>query len=487
MPHVCMVIEGAYPFITGGVSAWCHQLISEMPDVDFTLLVILPASYRGKDYKYQLPKNVVDVNEVWLDLNYFGEKPILSNKKQRQVLLDEIREFHLSMKLKNYGFFKMISQILSENEAHPFTLEDLTKTKEAIKTLFDMYKDTGSSSSFMKYFWTWKSTHLPLLRILNYPLPVADMYHAVSTGYAGYLAALAKLKYNIPFILTEHGIYAMEREDELTGSELIDDDQKQVWINFFHSLCRISYSFADKIITLYRGNMFIEVSNNANVDKMEIIPNGVDIEFYSSLKKIPPGDTIRIGSVVRVVPIKDVKAFIRAAAIVAREVPEAEFMVIGPTDEDEEYFEECQSLVAELNLGDRLIFTGRVNMADFYPRIDILVLTSAREAQPLVLLEGMCVGMPTVATDVGSCREMLDGIGFVTSPGKPEETAEAIISLCKNPRLREELATKGIELVHRNYNVRDVIESYRQIYHKYSTQTKLYQMVSNGRNRISIT
>jgi glycosyltransferase involved in cell wall biosynthesis len=487
MPHVCMVIEGAYPYITGGVSAWCHQLISEMPDVDFTLLVILPASYRGKEYKYRLPKNVIDVNEVWLDINYFGEKPALSNKKQRQVLLDEIREFHLSMKLKNYGFFKMISEILSEDEAHPFTLEDLTKTKEAIKTLFDMYKETGSTSGFMKYFWSWKSTHLPLMRILNYPLPVADMYHAVSTGYAGYMAALAKLKYNIPFILTEHGIYAMEREDELRDSKLIDEDQKQVWINFFHSLCRISYSFADKIITLYRGNMFIEVSNNANVDKMEIIPNGVDIGLYSSLNKTPPGDKIRVGSVVRVVPIKDVKAFIRAAGVVAREVSEAEFMIIGPTDEDEEYFSECRDLVEELDLGDRLIFTGRVNMAEYYPRIDILVLTSAREAQPLVLLEGMCVGMPTVATDVGSCREMLDGIGFITSPGKPEETAEAIIRLCKNPRLREELAAKGMESVQRNYNVRDVIESYRQIYHKYSTQTKAYQMVSDGRNRISIT
>jgi len=484
MPHVCMVIEGAYPYITGGVSAWCHQLITEISDVNFTLLVILPASYRGKEYKYEIPDNVLEIQEVWLDLNYFDESQASSSKKERESLFDEIIEFHTSMKLKNYGFFKIITEIFSENESPPFNLEDLTKSKEAVNSLFEIYKETSNNSSFMPYFWTWKSTHLPLFRTINAPLPRADLYHAVSTGYAGFLTALAKLRYDIPFILTEHGIYAMEREDELKDSELIDDEQKHLWIQFFHSLCRISYSFADKIITLYRGNQFIEVANNANVDKTEIIPNGVDIELYSSLQKVTSPERIVVGTVVRVVPIKDVKTFIKAAAIVSKEVPNAEFHIIGPTDEDEDYFDECEKLVEEFNLQDKLIFTGRVTMTDYYPKIDILVLTSAREAQPLVLLEGMCVGMPCVSSDVGSCREMLDGIGFITTPGSPEETAEAIIKLCNNKGLREELIVKGKELVISRFNVKDVIESYRQIYFKYSKQTKTNLMDKNGRNRI---
>ncbi len=331
MPHVCMVVEGAYPYITGGVSSWCHQLICEINDVDFTLLTILPASYRGKEYKYKLPENVLEVKEIWLDTDYF-ERKSSSKKSARIKLFEEIVNFHISMKLKNYGVFKMISEILSEKGSHPFSLEDLTRSKESVAALFDLYKETDNSTEFMKYFWTWKSTHLPMLRILNYPLPEADMYHSVSTGFAGYVSALAKLKYKIPFVLTEHGIYAMEREDELKTSQLIDDNQKQLWINFYHSLCRISYSFADKIITLYKGNQFIEVANNANIDKTEIIPNGVDIDLYSSLEKIDNGNKIIIGTVVRVVPIKDVKTFIRAAEIVSKEVPEADFHIIGPTD-----------------------------------------------------------------------------------------------------------------------------------------------------------
>jgi len=281
-----MVIEGAYPYITGGVSAWCHKLIKEIKDIDFSLLVILPSSYRGKDYKYDLPSNVKNIHEVWLDIDYSAKGFHKSSKKQRENLFKEMKNFHTSMKLKNYGFFKIIQEMLAPYQQDFITLKDMTKTREAISSLFELYKNSNRNLGFMKYFWTWKSTHLPLLRIINYPLPEADMYHAVSTGYAGLIAAVAKLRLNIPFVLTEHGIYAMEREDELKTSKYIDHDQKHLWIQFFHGLCRISYSFADKIITLYRGNLIIEVANNANIDKIEVVPNGVDLKFYNSLKKI---------------------------------------------------------------------------------------------------------------------------------------------------------------------------------------------------------
>ena len=475
MPHVCLVIEGAYPYITGGVSAWCHQLISEIKDVDFSLLTILPASYRGKDYKYELPDNVKNIHEVWLDTDYFEKKSSSSRKRQRTGLFQEIIKFHTSMRLKNYGTFKLILKALSEDN-NAFCLNDLTRSREAIGSLFALYKNSWNTSGFMRYFWTWKSTHLPLLRIMHCPLPMADLYHAVSTGYAGLLSAVAKLKYNIPFVLTEHGIYAMEREDELKSSRFVLPDQKDFWIRFFHGLCRISYSFADKIVTLFRGNLFIEVSNNANVDRIEIIPNGVDIDFYSSLKKVPSETRIRVGIVARVVPIKDIKTFIRAVAMVKKKVPEAEFYIVGPTDEDEDYFKECQALADELKLNNELTFTGKVNMPEFYPKLDILVLTSSREAQPLVLLEAMGAGIPCISTDVGACREMLADVGFITRPGKPEETAEAITTLCQNKRLREELIIKGREKVRLNYDVKDVIESYRDIYHKFSHQMKAVQM-----------
>ncbi len=228
MTQVCMVIEGAYPYITGGVSAWCHKLITDIKDVEFSLLVILPASYKGKSYKYEIPDNVKKIYEVWLDNDYFTQKSMHPRKKDIKQFFDEVENFHTSMKLKNYGHFNIVTNLLNKLKNISITLKTLTKSKEAIHSLFNLYNHNKKKSGFMMYFWTWKSTHLPLFRIFNFPLPQADVYHAVSTGYAGYLSTIAKLRYDLPFILTEHGIYAMEREDELKASEFISGDQKQL-------------------------------------------------------------------------------------------------------------------------------------------------------------------------------------------------------------------------------------------------------------------
>ncbi len=204
----------------------------------------------------------------------------------------------------------------------------------------------------------------------------------------------------------------------------------------------------------------------------------MDIELYLSIKKIP-SDRIRVGIVARVVPIKDVKTFINAAALVKKEYNDADFYIVGPTDEDEDYYDECVEMVKELEIGDRLKFVGKQNMTDYYPKIDILVLTSTREAQPLVLLEAMCAGIPCISSDVGSCSEMLEDVGFITTPGNPEETAEAIIKLCKNTKLRNELIEKGREMVKSSYNVIDVIDSYRNIYHKYGEKKRAALLEKN--------
>jgi len=73
----------------------------------------------------------------------------------------------------------------------------------------------------------------------------------------------------------------------------------------------------------------------------------------------------------------------------------------------------------------------------YYSQIDVLVLTSLSEGQPLVILEGNCAGVPVVATDVGACRELLMGVspedqalgasGLITPVTSPQKTAAAII------------------------------------------------------------
>ena len=63
-PTVCLILEGSYPYITGGVSAWVHQLILYLKDIDFVLYTISPA--KDQPRRYELPSNVVGHKEMVL-------------------------------------------------------------------------------------------------------------------------------------------------------------------------------------------------------------------------------------------------------------------------------------------------------------------------------------------------------------------------------------------------------------------------------------
>ena len=65
--RVCLVLEGSYPYVYGGVSTWMHGCIRAMPEHEFVLWVIgAKAADRGK-FVYELPANVAEVHEVFLD------------------------------------------------------------------------------------------------------------------------------------------------------------------------------------------------------------------------------------------------------------------------------------------------------------------------------------------------------------------------------------------------------------------------------------
>ena len=70
--RVCIVLEGSYPYITGGVSAWAHQLISSLPDINFALFTISPEADQTK--RYELPDNVVEHRDVVISQKYSSKK-----------------------------------------------------------------------------------------------------------------------------------------------------------------------------------------------------------------------------------------------------------------------------------------------------------------------------------------------------------------------------------------------------------------------------
>src|SRR5690606_20769082 len=65
--RICLIAEGAYPYVTGGVSSWIQSLVTGMPEHEFVLYAIgAEEELRGK-FKYRIPDNLVEIREVFLD------------------------------------------------------------------------------------------------------------------------------------------------------------------------------------------------------------------------------------------------------------------------------------------------------------------------------------------------------------------------------------------------------------------------------------
>ena len=95
--RICLVLEGSYPYVHGGVSTWMHAYIQAMPRQEFSLWVIgAKAEDRGK-FVYELPPNVKEVEEVFLDdaLRLHGEQqPVLFHEAERAALRELVRLGH---------------------------------------------------------------------------------------------------------------------------------------------------------------------------------------------------------------------------------------------------------------------------------------------------------------------------------------------------------------------------------------------------------
>jgi glycosyltransferase involved in cell wall biosynthesis len=299
--------------------------------------------------------------------------------------------------------------------------------------------------------------------------------------------ARAKAATQRPFIITEHGIYTNERRIELSVADWIYDsgangfsaldrvpELRDLWLTAFSSFSQIAYNSSDVITTQFRINQEIQLKDGASEQKQMIIPNGIDVDEFVSIAPRTGSRPPRILLVGRLVPIKDIRTYILATGILKQLVPGVEAVIVGPDDEDPVYANECRALVKQHRLEDVVKFLGRVpDIVEQFHRSDVIVLTSISEAQPLAILEGGAAGLPAVSTDVGSCREIIEGDpedpasepgGFVVPACNPQATAEAIARLLRDPELRHRMGRALQARVRTKYNQKRVRRMYEALY-----------------------
>ena len=484
MIDVMFILEGTYPYVSGGVSSWVHALITGMPELKFGIIYLSEAYKENRPLKYELPDNLICLLEVSVfDLVTLPPDPGASKKESWRAFSDLAE----GLEKGEIEDFEDIFVHLGFGGKRGATVEELGTSRLSWDVLTKLYSEQASDTSFVDFFWTWRGALASFLQLmLVKPIP-ARCYHTVSTGWAGLVATNLKRIQGRPMLLTEHGIYTNERKIEVLKAEWLTGRYTQLslrqdlgflrnfWINLFLALGRLAYRYSDRIFSLYEGNKELQVEYGADPASIEIVPNGVRIQrLEASRTPLTERKVPRIGFIGRVVPIKDVKTLILAFQTVAAAIPDVRLDIMGPTEEDVAYFEECQSLVGLLGLTEQVTFHGSVNVAEWFPRVDLQVLTSISEGQPLVILEGYCSGLPCVASDVGSCRELIEGrtpedrelgkAGLVTGIGNPEDTAAAILQILQDPELHHHMTRAAFARVRRYYDHDEMIATYRQIY-----------------------
>lgn len=463
--RICLIVEGCYPYVAGGVSSWIQMLIKGMPNHDFVIYTIGAKEKDRGVYKYEIPENVKLIDEHFLD-EFHDVAPLkntnyhLEEKEKRQFvnLLDG-----------NHVNWNVIFDIFSK---YPdFNANEFLSSKAFLEIIKEICATSYEEAPFNETFWTIRSMLIPIIGILGTKAPEADIYHCVSTGYSGIVGAKFKHDTNKPLIITEHGIYTREREEEILKANWVDIYFKETWINFFKRLSEAGYESATKVISLFERARLTQIELGAEREKCLTIANGINVNRFSDIEEVSMNkDEFSIGAIVRVVPIKDIKTLIYSFDIVRRNMKNAKLYIMGPCDEDEEYYEECINTIEELGC-EGIEFLGRVDIKEWMHKLDVVVLTSISEGQPFVLLEAMSAKRPVISTDVGSCAEIINGFGdglgdcgIVTPVMNPNLIAKAMMKMGNDRMLMRSMAQIGYERTMKYYREDDFLEKYEKLY-----------------------
>jgi len=119
-------------------------------------------------------------------------------------------------------------------------------------------------------------------------------------------------------------------------------------------------------------------------------------------------------------------------------------------------------------------FLGFQKVEELMPKIGLIILSSISEALPLVILEGYAAGVPTVSTDVGSCRQLIEGLeeedrafghsGAVVNIADPQALADAALALLTDSAAWHAASRAGIARVERYYTDDLMFGHYRRVY-----------------------
>jgi len=475
--RVALTAEGTYPHQFGGVSVWCDQLVRALPDYEFTVVALVATGTEA--VQWELPRHVSRLVTVPL----WGPPSALPRRRRPRgrgvplavrelvdVLADDDAE----------GRFGIVLRDLHEY-AKTWDLAATLSSEAATQLLASTWRERwpliaarrGASAAGTRPMLHDAVTAMRLvehaLRPLSYPAVQADVAHAVTNGLGVLPALVTKWRYQVPVIVTEHGVYMREQYLHLRNPPF-GWPVKDLYLRFLAQVCAVGYREAEVITPGNVYNKRWEEELGADGSRVRTVYNGVNPDDFPALTEEPKVPTI--SWVGRIDPIKDLETLLRSFALVVAEMPDAKLRIFGaPPRGREAYLERCKALAVDLGIDGSATFEGRIpKIRDAYAAGHIVVLCSISEGFPYSLIEAMTCGRACVATDVGGVSEALPPeAGIVVPPRAPADLAAACLKLLRDPELRASLGATARARALEHFTVDRAVSAFDEIYNLIGT------------------
>jgi glycosyltransferase involved in cell wall biosynthesis len=465
-PRILMTTEGTYPHAMGGVSSWCDLLIGGLPEFDWQILPIR-AGDRSHSAIFELPAHaaVVGQIELWSEQLPRRRWMVRADHHARESLPANLVRSLMGWE----GSYDGLLEALVWCRMRPHAVRRAFRGAGAWETflgaleevLGESHPDAGpppqldaveAARLYQTIYW--------IARAAAVPTPQTDLLHVTAAGWAVIPALVHKQLHGTDMLLTEHGVYVREaylaaaRSPSSQGERFLSS-------RLARGLSRAAYTAADSVAPVTEANAAWERGLGVDPSKIRVIQNGIDAPpSYTD----PPGN-LKVVSVGRIDPLKDVQTMLRVAVEVSRRVPGVRFEYWGPpTKGQEAYARACEELARRLGAEKCFQFMGSTRDPHGVVRdADVVLMTSISEGLPMSILEAMAQARPVVATAVGGVPEVLRGCGIVPPPGDVHAIATGVATLLGNPELAAHLGRRGFARVHRIYTQKACLAGYRDL------------------------
>lgn len=476
--RVALVNEGTYPYVLGGVSTWCDQLVRGLTDVTWHLVTMV--GQPSMTPVLAMPDNVASLSAVpvWgrpqaprrrstgaaarICAGMLGDTPA-----HLDLFRSGLRELALAQPGHARPGCGHCAAAPAACPRHGLAGRHPLYGLPLADLLLDAWAQAARAGGRPLPRLTLRDADEAAVLIehavrpLAAFLPPVDVCHANANGLSSLVALAAKWRDGVPFLMTEHGVYLRER---YLSAGAHPPGVKVAVLRFHRALARLAYAEADLIAPVSGFNQRWEERHGADPARIRVIPNGVDPHRFPPLTSEP--DIPTISWVGRIDPLKDLETLISALAVVREQVPDARLHLAGPVPAgNEDYDRTCRDLAAGLGLTGAVTFAGPVaSSREAFAAGHVAALSSISEGMPYTIVEAMMCQRPTVSTDVGGVAEMVGDAGIVVPPRDPVAFGTACATLLRDTGRRRDLSRRGHDRALRLFTLRRCLDSYLEQY-----------------------